>query len=106
MGQKMTEEKTVRKSSLCLTLAFYFLKGNRLVVADKTKLYNVLKGIKNAMLCMFRLVGVRHFTHYSAFCRHTTLLLRIAMNDGLLEAEEGISNQTFIRFCTSYSKEV
>lgn len=50
-------------------------------------------------------VWVRLFTHYSAFCRHTTLLLHIAMIDGLLGSEEGISNQTFIRLCTSYSKE-
>lgn len=58
------------------------------------------------MLCMFRLFGVRLFTHYSEFCQHTTLLLHVAMTDSLLGSEEGISNQAFIRFCTSDSKEV
>lgn len=100
-----TEDDT-RKDRKSLTLAFYFLKGNCLVVADKMKLYDVLKDIKNSVLCMFRLFGVRSFTHYSAFCEHTSLLLHIAMTDGLLGSEEGISTQTFTRFCTLYSKEV
>lgn len=90
-----SQEKTIRRSSVCLILTFCFLKENCLTVGDKSKLYDVIKDIKkyNALHVQAVWGQARYFSHYSAFCQHANLLLHIDVIDGLLEPEEEIANQ-------------